>query len=409
LRKRRDPVKVLIITKTLAEFANLQGKIREISRLGVDLTVVSPARWSGRDSELKDVRPDGYEFLVCKCWFSGTTSVRLGNHLHLYPGISSIIGREKWDLVHIDEEPFNLATYHALRRCRRHQAPAVFSTWQNLMKKYPPPFNLFEKYVHGNAAGAIAGNVEGLELLRRRGFRGPAARIPLLGVDPSFFRRQDATGLRQKLAPSGSFVVGFVGRIHREKGLDTLVRAIALLPKSSVVVLVGRGPYRAQLEGLIGTLGLSERVRWAPWVNSKEVPEYMSAFDVLVLPSRTRRTWKEQFGRVLVEAMASETCVVGSDSGNIPKVVGDAGLIFQEGDERGLAECLRNLMDDTLLRETLHRRGRQRVLENFTYAKIAADTVNFYRSICSGSEMSSYGERGLVEYKDVRAGVETRA
>jgi len=405
----RDPVKVLIITRTLAEFANLQGKIREISRLGVELTVVSPARWAGRDCELKNVRPDGYEFLVCRCWFSGTTSVRLGNHLHLYPGISSIIGREKWDLVHIDEEPFNLATYHALRMCRRYRARAVFSTWQNLMKRYPPPFNLFEKYVHENASGAIAGNGEGLELLRRRGFRRPAACIPQLGVDPTFFRKQDANGQREKLVPSGSFVVGFVGRIHREKGLDTLVRAIALLPKSSVLVLVGRGPYRAELEGLIGALGLSERVHWAPWVNSKEVPQYMSAFDVLVLPSRTCRNWKEQFGRVLVEAMASETCVVGSDSGEIPNVVGDAGLIFHEGDERELAERLRQLMDSPSLCDTLRHRGRQRVLEHFTYAKIAADTVNFYRSICSGSEINSYGDRELTEYPDGVAGVEARA
>src|ERR1700732_4836495 len=141
----RDPVKVLIITRTLAEFANQQGKIREISKLGVSLTVVSPSRWAGRESELRSVKPDGYEFLMRRCWFSGTASVRVGNHLHLYPGISSIIGREKWDLVHIDEEPFNLSTYHALRICRRYRARAVFSTWQNLMKRYPPPFNLFEK------------------------------------------------------------------------------------------------------------------------------------------------------------------------------------------------------------------------------------------------------------------------
>jgi glycosyltransferase involved in cell wall biosynthesis len=375
-----------MITRTLAEFANQQGKIREISKLGVNLTVVSPARWAGKESEVQRVKPDGYEFLLQKCWFSGTTFVRLGNHLHFYPEVSRVIGREKWDFVHIDEEPFNLATYHALRKCRRHGARAVFTTWQNLMKTYPPPFNLFEKYVYENAAGAISGNGQGLDLLRRRGFRRLAAHIPQLGVDPTMYRRQDASSLRRKLATDGSFVVGFVGRIHIEKGLDTLVKAFALLPKSSVLVLVGRGPYRAELESLIGSLGLSERVRWVPWVNSGEVLEYMNAFDVLALPSRTRWNWKEQFGRVLVEAMACETCVVGSDSGEIPEVIGDASLIFHEGDERELAGRIRNLMDCPSLRETLGQRGRQRVLENFTYAKIAAETVNFYRRICSGGE-----------------------
>ena len=329
------------------------------------------------------VRPDGYEFLVSRCWFSGTKSVRLGNHLHFYPDVPSVLRREKWDLIHIDEEPFNVATFHAMRWCRRYQVQAIFSTWQNLMKSYPPPFNFFETYVFKNAAGAIAGNGEGRDVLYRRGFRRPIARVPQLGVDPTLFRRQDASELRRRLAPDGSFIVGFVGRLHIEKGVDTLVRAFALLPSTSVLVLVGRGPHRARFERLTRELGLSKRVRWAPWVSSAEVLEHMNAFDVLVLPSRTRSNWKEQFGRVLVEAMACETFVVGSNSGEIPKVIGDAGLIFSEGDERELAERLQTLMDNPSIRESLRRHGRQRVLENFTYAKIAADTVSFYRRICS--------------------------
>lgn len=379
-------MKVLIITRTLAEFANQQGKIREISKLGVNLTVVSPARWAGRESEIQRVKPDGYEFLLHKCWFSGTASVRIGNHLHLYPGISSVIGREKWDFVHIDEEPFNLATYHALRGCRRNRARAVFTTWQNLMKRYPPPFNLFERYVYQNAAGAIAGNGESLDLLRRRGFRRLAAHIPQLGVDPTVFRKQDAGGLRRKLGVGGAFVIGFVGRFSPEKGVDTLIKALALLPEGCVLVLVGNGPERSTLQAMAQALGVSAKVQWVPWVDSGEVVEYLNAFDVLALPSRTRWSVKEQFGRVLVEAMSCETCVVGSDSGEIPNVVGDAGLIFHEGEERELAERLRQLVDGLSLRDALRHRGRQRVLEHFTYAKIASDTVNFYRSICSDSE-----------------------
>lgn len=378
-------MKVLLITRTLAEFASLQGKIREISKLGVNLTVLSPSRWGGSREQVQRVRPDGYEFLLSRCWFSGTRSVRLGNHLHFYPDVSSVIGREKWDLIHIDEEPFNAATFHALRWCRKYQTQAIFSTWQNLMKSYPPPFNFFEAYVFANAAGAISGNEEGREVLLRKGFRRPIVRVPQLGVDPILFSRQDASGLRKKLGLDGSFIVGFVGRLHIEKGVDTLIRALGLLPSASVLVLVGRGPYRARFERLISDLGLSKRVRWVPWVSSDEVLEHMNAFDVLVLPSRTRSNWKEQFGRVLVEAMACETCVVGSDSGEIPQVIGDAGLIFHEGDERQLAERLQKLMDSSSLRENLGCSGRQRVIENFTYAKIAAGAVDFYRSMCGVS------------------------
>lgn len=376
-------MKLLMITRTLAEFASIQGEIHEISKLGVELTVASPRRWAGRDSELRRVNPNGYELFLCECWFSGTTSVRLGNHLHFYPGISRVIGQDKWDLVHIDEEPFNLATYHALRGCLSHGVPAVFTTWQNLDKTYPPPFNFFEKYVFENAAGAIPGSTEVLELLRRRGFRGPAAQIGH-GIDPTVFCKQDAIGLRRKLVSDGSFVVGYIGRIHREKGLDILIKALAMLPKESELVLVGRGPHRAELDVLIRHLGLLKRVHWVPWVNSDEVTEYMNALDVLVLPSRTRRNWKEQFGRVLVEAMGCETCVVGSDSGEIPHVIGDAGLVFHEGNEHELAERLRRLIDDPAECKNLGRRGRQRILEHFTYERIARDRAEFYRRICSG-------------------------
>jgi glycosyltransferase involved in cell wall biosynthesis len=151
-------------------------------------------------------------------------------------------------------------------------------------------------------------------------------------------------------------------------------------------VLVGNGPDRSKLEAMAQGLGVSARVRWVPWVDSGKVAEYINAFDVLALPSRTRWNVKEQFGRVLVEAMSCETCVVGSDSGEIPNVVGDAGLIFHEGDERQLAARLQQLMDDPSLSETLRRRGRKRVLENFACAKIARNTVDFYRRICSGGE-----------------------
>ena len=82
------------------------------------------------------------------------------------------------------------------------------------------------------------------------------------------------------------------------KGVDTLIKAFALLPADCVLVLVGDSSERPKLEALAQELGVSARVRWVPWVNSWDVPEYMNAFDVLVLPSRTSWNIKEQFGRV---------------------------------------------------------------------------------------------------------------
>jgi glycosyltransferase involved in cell wall biosynthesis len=379
-------VKVLLLTKRLAEVAGEEGMIREIAKLGVRLSVVvAGGRWRGSSNEARKLVPEGYELSVRDCLFSDIGSVRVRSHLYYHPKISSLIGSEKWDLVHIDEEPMNFATYHALRGCHKHGRPAVFTTWQSLMKRYPLPFDSFERYVFENAAAGIAGNGEALQILRRKGFGKPAVCIQG-GTNPAVFRQIDASDLREKMGLKDAFVIGFAGQIAYRKGLDTLIKSLALLPKECALVLVGTGPDVSKFKSLAQELGLSARVQWRPWVDQREIAKYMCAFDVFVLPSRATKTWKEDFGRVLIEAMACETPVVGSDSGEIPNVIGDAGLVFHENDERELAGHLRRLMDDPSLRESLARRGRQRVLERFTYEKVARDTVEFYRRICSSAQ-----------------------
>jgi glycosyltransferase involved in cell wall biosynthesis len=396
-------VKALMVTNRLAEFASVQTRFGEISKLNIDLTVVSPQRWAGSDHEFRKVVPDGYRLLVEDCWFTRTRSPRLRHHLHFYPGIFRVVRSEKWDLIHIDEEPFNFVACHTLRACRKSDTAVVFTTWQNLMKNYPPPFNFFEKYTFQHSVGAIAGNAEALEVLRRRGFMKMAAHIPQLGVDSLVFRRQEASELRRKLGIANAFVVGFVGRLSPEKGLGTLVKAFTFLPAGCALVLVGNGPERSKIERLARECGVSTRIKWVSRVDSAEIPEYMNAFDVLVLPSRTRWNLKEQFGRVLVEAMACETCVVGSDVGGIPDVIGNAGLVFHEDDEMELAAHLRRLADDISLREMLARRGRERVLSHFAYDKIARATVDFYKRAFShpawtrSSDSGCTGDCGIAQ------------
>jgi len=99
------------------------------------------------------------------------------------------------------------------------------------------------------------------------------------------------------------------------------------------------------------------------------------------LPSRTTRVWKEQFGRVLTEAMACRVPVIGSNSGAIPEVIGDAGLIFPEGDARALAGCLRRLIESPDLCRELGERGYVRVMRLYTQERIAEQTAEFYRQI----------------------------
>jgi len=99
------------------------------------------------------------------------------------------------------------------------------------------------------------------------------------------------------------------------------------------------------------------------------------------LPSHTTRAWKEQFGRVLIEAMSCGVPVVGSSSGEIPNVIGDAGLIYPEGDVRALATTLQRLAEQPELYADLARRGRARVLERYTQAALARQYYEVYRSM----------------------------
>lgn len=367
-------LKVLMISKALVVGA-YHAKLRELVRLGVDLTVVVPPTWGAQALEV--VPPDGYKLLVKRCSFSGNP------HVHFYPGISELIEQGNWDLVHIDEEAFLVVTHQALRACGRAGKKAVFFAWQNISKTYPPPFGYFERFSYKHAAGAIAGTAEVRDILLARNFCGPITVIPQFGVDETFFRKREFSELRSRLGLADKFVVGYVGRIVEEKGIADLLHALALLPERCVLVLVGSGEFEAAAKRLAQGLGLSSRIHWVPRISSLEVPDVMNAFDTLVLPSRTTPRWKEQFGRVLIEAMACETPVVGSDSGEIPRVIGDGGLLFAEGEAQMLAERLFFLYGNAQARAEIGVVGRRRVMERFTHREIARETVLFYGGLAS--------------------------
>ena len=106
----------------------------------------------------------------------------------------------------------------------------------------------------------------------------------------------------------------------------------------------------------------------------------MNAMDALALPSRTTPHWVEFFGRALIEAMACGAAVVGSDSGEIARVVGGAGLIVPEGNAAALAQALQRLQRDPQLAARLRENGQRRVQENYAWEKIAADTAEAYRA-----------------------------
>jgi len=369
-----------------------QKKAEELAALpGVELTVAVPPSWSepgAVEQRLERRFTRGYRLVELPIWFNGR------HHVHFYPAIGRLVATVRPNIFHIDEESFNLATVLAMRAGVRHGARCCFYNWANIDRRYPPPFSWFERYSFRHAAHAIAGAHEAAQILRCHGYTGPITVLPQFGVDPEIFapatdrvgdketsRQGDSEGSNLLVSPS--FVVGYLGRLVPQKGLLDLVATLPLLPAHIRLRLIGDGVQKPQLLAQAAALGVRARVELLEWTS--DVPGELRRLDALALPSRTTKNWKEQFGRVLIEAMSCGVPVIGSSSGEIPNVIGDAGMIFPEGDVPALAAAIRRLAGDPALRAELGRGGRARVLERYTQAALARQYYEVYRSMAEAN------------------------
>ncbi|GIV16790.1 MAG: glycosyl transferase family 1 [Armatimonadota bacterium] len=335
-----------------------------------ELLVVAPPYWReprvGRLT-LEEIHPRNYRLEV--------TPLRWNGQYHLYyaPQLPRLMREFHPDLVHIDEEVYNFATFHAALTAWRIEALTVAFCWQNIYRRYPPPFRWFELVLAKRLSGVVAGNADAMQVLRRKGFTLPINIIPQYGVDIDTF-----TPGSPPVPPP--FHVGYLGRLVPAKGIDVLLESLQWLPEHCQLWVAGDGdesPWRAMAE----RLGVAERVRWLGAIPSRQVADFLRGLHVLVLPSRTTSRWKEQFGRVLVEAMACGVPVIGSDSGEIPRVIGNAGLVFAEGNAVHLANLIRLLAEKPALRGNLAQTARRRAVEQFSMERIAMRTVTFWQEL----------------------------
>jgi glycosyltransferase involved in cell wall biosynthesis len=368
-------MKVVMLSKALVSGA-YQKKLEELARIpGVELLALVPPSWHEPGVgtlPLERVFTQGYRLEVLPMVLNGQ------HHLHFYPGLRRVIRRERPDIFHIDEESFNLATFLALRAGREVGARCCFYNWANMERRYPPPFCWFERYAFRHAAHAIVGNQEAAAIIRRHGYQGPVTLLPQFGVDPDLFA---PAPLAPTSHPSTPFVVGYMGRLVAAKGVLDLLEALAGLPEHVRLCLVGSGDLRPHIEQRARELGIQQRVELRGTVPSTEVPAVLRRFNVLVLPSHTMPNWKEQFGRILVEAMSCGVPVVGSSSGEIPNVLGKAGLVYPERNVAALRRVLLLLVGQPGLCRELGRRGRERVLAHYTQAALARSYYAVYQQM----------------------------
>lgn len=365
-------MRVLILSKAMI-VGTYQRKAEELAAIpGVELTVAVPPAWKEPNvgtTILEQRHTAGYRLQVVPIWLNGHF------HIHFYPGLRRLIETVRPEVLHIDEESFNLATFQAMRLGVAAGARCCFYNYANIERRYPPPFRWFEQYNFRHATAALAANHEAGDIMRRHGYSGPLHTLPQFGVDPEQFH-PSSTAL-----PEQPFQIGYFGRLVESKGILDLLAAFARLPQHTRLTLIGSGDLDDRITATIEGLGIGQRVERRPMVPSGQIAAEMRTLHAFVLPSRTTPRWKEQFGRVLVEAMASGVPPIGSDSGEIPHVIGNGGLIFREGDVDDLAAKLRLLIEQPELRQTLAARGRTRVLARYTQRALAEAYHAIYREM----------------------------
>jgi glycosyltransferase involved in cell wall biosynthesis len=302
-------------------------------------------------------------------------------YLHWYRDLSLIFREYRPDVIHLWEEPWGLVTVQAAR-LRNRWLPAtrlIVETEQNINKKLPFPFEWFRSVTLRNADFLVARSHEASAVARAKGYGGPWGVVGY-GIDPNVFKSTDRGEARRAFGFSG-FVIGYAGRLVTEKGLNDLVEALVTLPSHVNLVLVGTGPLRGDLERQAEALGVGARIRFIAPQRAADLSRLMNGLDAFALVSRTTARWKEQFGRVIIEAQACGVPVIGSDSGAIPKVVGPGGLIVRERSPHEIAAAILRVERDANLRNQLGRAGFAQVAEKYTWQHVSDCLLQIYQSV----------------------------
>ena len=386
-------MRILVASHTYIVDLNCE-KLRALTRLNpnIEVTIVVPQRWQpgGVQNKIIESQPKIAEnFRVIPISNFSQNNQAL---LTFGTDIITIFQKFRPDIIQVEQGSKSLAyaQFITLNRLLNLRAKNVFFTWWNLPYTPKFPISWLEAYNLKNTDGLIAGNQDGVDVLKERGYRGKYTVLPQLGVDEVLFSPGKQPDLARSLGiESDEFVIGFVGRFVEEKGILTLIKAVSKLTGKWKLLLLGRGILKDKIVSEATAAGISDRLMIVESVPHDQVVNYLNLMNTLVLPSETTYQvktltavgWKEQFGHVLIEAMACQVPVIGSDSGEIPFVIADTGLIFPEKDGEALAKSIQTLLDNPSFAQELGQRGYQRVMTNYTNKALAQKQLDFYQQL----------------------------
>jgi glycosyltransferase involved in cell wall biosynthesis len=251
--------------------------------------------------------------------------------------------------------------------------------------RLPPPDVVCRQYGIGmsQATRMIAISEQTKRDWVARGYAADAIEVVYNGIDPEQFAPQDDRGaLRRALGlPLDGLIVGYAGRLHPVKGVETLLESFSLISRerNSHLVIAGRpaemhgaggvpSDYLRELQDLAARLEIGPAVTWID--HQRDMPALLGACDVMVLPS----LWSEPFGRVVIESMACRTPIVASRVGGISEILtGEfAGWLFEAGRPDDLAARLLEAVDRIDADPSIGRRARAHVISRFSADRMIA-------------------------------------
>ncbi len=281
------------------------------------------------------------------------------------------------DIVHTVDLK-SKATYTAAMLKDRCGYRLVVTVWENIpfLYRQKPRWTSMRRVALEHVDLIHAVTQDAADVLAVEGVTDAPVRVVPYGVDVRRFKPGEDT--RRPF-----FTVLFIGRQVYEKGVFELLNALRLLNMHGVkdVRLLMVGESTAEVRNTANELGISDLVEFTGFVSYADLQGMYSRADAFVLPSIPLRGWKEQYGMVLLEAMASGLPVIASRSGSIPEVVGDVAVLVGPGEYKDIAHAIRSLKDDGSLRERLRRMSRERAEMRFDARVTGARLSEMYRAL----------------------------
>lgn len=361
-------MKILVVSHC-SVIAEYQADLKALANMGHEIVLITP-----------EVYKEGGRPTMASTLSSRITHYKLKTllgkqgkqHFHLYINalkICRIIKRFGPDVIYLYEEPNSLVTiqFLILKRILNLKAKTIVWTACNTERNYKQMFKFFDvrrwlfdfniKLSSRLSDAAISISDDAAEVLFLKKWEKPIYISPTHFIDQNIF-----TLPINKTNPI--IKIGIIGRLQYQKGFDLVIDALGGINKAFSLEVYGEGEDGDKLKALTIKNNIAHLCHWHGNISYRDMPGVFKKLDILIVPSREIGHLKEQFGRVVIEAMSSGVNVITSDSGYLPKIAGNLGLVFEQNNVEMLQYKIENLLDEKnrILPEIL----REHVIKSFS-------------------------------------------